>query len=67
MDYWDTLDIGRPELNHSQGFFSEFIVFNYDEKKIMIFKIVCDLVLSFICELPIYFDRKNTFAARKRR
>ncbi|KAL7030622.1 hypothetical protein ACKWTF_006731 [Chironomus riparius] len=21
MDYWDTLDIGRPELNHSQGFF----------------------------------------------
>lgn len=24
MDYWNSIDIGRPELNHSQGFFSEF-------------------------------------------
>lgn len=26
MDYWDSIDIGRPELNHSQGFFREFKV-----------------------------------------
>lgn len=37
MDYWDTLDIGRPELNHSQGFFREFWEI-YDFKKILIFK-----------------------------
>ena len=43
MDYWDTLDIGRPELNHSQGFFSKFYEFN--EKSDLKKKNVFDLIL----------------------
>lgn len=26
IDYWDSIDIGRPELNHSQGFFRKFLI-----------------------------------------